>query len=86
MGPLSLIRLAVWLGALSGTIAAPVIEPRKVIGHDKVVGFPTSVPGGATGDLYKKYQPYLKVFHGCVPFPAVNRAGDTRCVKTPLSV
>ncbi|KAI9162876.1 25 kDa protein elicitor [Paramyrothecium foliicola] len=118
MGPISIIRLALWMSAASSIVAAPAAEPqdinelgdavehtepqdltafgdaldtadphdivdtrdieaRAVIGHDKVVGFPTSVPGGAVGALYKKHQPFLKVFHGCVPFPAVNRGGDT---------
>jgi hypothetical protein len=78
MGPISLLRLVVWLGAASGVLSTPVaIEPRRVIGHDRVVGFSASVPGGATGSLYKKHQPYLEVQHGCVPFSAVSRSGDT---------
>jgi hypothetical protein len=57
---------------------------RAVIDHDAVVGFPQTVPSGLTGSLYLKYKPWLKVDNGCVPFPAVNAAGDTRCVS-PLT-
>ncbi|KAH8716810.1 necrosis-and ethylene-inducing protein-like protein 1 precursor [Phaeosphaeriaceae sp. PMI808] len=53
------------------------IFPRAVINHDAVVGFPQTVPSGVTGSLYLKYKPYLEVYNGCVPFPAVNAAGDT---------
>lgn len=72
----SLVGLVAWLGAASAAIAAP-LEARAVINHDAVVGFPETVPSGLTGQLYLKYKPWLKVFTGCVPFPAVNAAGDT---------
>lgn len=72
----AITRLTVWLGAAATAFAAPV-EPRAVINHDAVVGFPETVPAGLTGELYLKYKPWLKVFTGCVPFPAVNAAGDT---------
>jgi hypothetical protein len=51
---------------------------RAVISHDQVVGFPQTFPSGLTGSLYLKYKPFLEVYNGCVPFPAVNAAGDTR--------
>ncbi|KAH9862663.1 hypothetical protein J1614_010756 [Plenodomus biglobosus] len=50
---------------------------REVIGHGAVVGFPETVPDDLTGRLYLKYKPYLKVFTGCVPYPAVDAAGNT---------
>jgi hypothetical protein len=50
---------------------------RAVINHDAVVGFPQTVPSGLLGTLYLKYKPFLEVYNGCVPFPAVNAAGDT---------
>ena len=53
------------------------LSRRAVISHDAVVGFPETVPSGIAGTLYLKYKPWLKVFNGCVPFPAVNAAGDT---------
>ncbi|KAE8378997.1 necrosis inducing protein [Aspergillus bertholletiae] len=49
---------------------------REFIDHDKVVGFPETVPSGVTGDVYKAYQPLLKVVNGCVPFPAVDAQGN----------
>ncbi|KAK1983525.1 necrosis inducing protein [Colletotrichum cereale] len=73
----SLFRLASWLAAAAGAVIAAPIERRGVISHDAVVGFPETVPTGTVGSLYLKYKPYLKVVNGCVPFPAVNAAGDT---------
>lgn len=59
--------------------AAPLgLTSRAVINHDTVVGFPQTVPSGIVGTLMLKYKPYLEVYNGCVPFPAVNAAGDTR--------
>ncbi|MBY2926963.1 NPP1 family protein [Rhizobium leguminosarum] len=42
-----------------------------VIDHDKVQGFPDSTSG-----FLKTFQPYLQVHDGCVPFPAVDAAGN----------
>ncbi|PVH95809.1 necrosis-and ethylene-inducing protein-like protein 1 precursor [Periconia macrospinosa] len=53
------------------------LERRGTIAHDAVVGFPQTVPSGLTGQLMLKYKPWLKVFNGCVPFPAVDAAGNT---------
>lgn len=57
-------------------VVAPALG--AVISHDAVVGFPESVPSTTAGSLYLKYKPYLKVFNGCVPFPAVDPDGNTR--------
>ena len=66
------------LAAASIVLASPVtLNTRAVIAHDAVVGFPETVPSGIAGQLMLKYKPFLKVFNGCVPFPAVNAAGDT---------
>lgn len=65
--------------AATCVLAAPVdLLSRAVINHDAVVGFPQAVPSGLVGSLYLKYKPFLEVYNGCVPFPAVNAAGDTR--------
>lgn len=48
-----------------------------VIDHDAVVGFPETVPDTTAGALYLKYKPFLKVYNGCVPFPAVDADGNT---------
>lgn len=48
------------------------------IDHDAVVGFDEAVPDSSEGDLMLAYKPYLKVFNGCVPFPAVDADGNTR--------
>ncbi|KAF9884241.1 hypothetical protein FE257_001973 [Aspergillus nanangensis] len=63
------------------TMMVPLIQgailPRAVIDHDKVVGFPETVPSGTSGDVYLAYQPLLHVVNGCVPFPAVDADGNT---------
>lgn len=74
-------RLLFWLSAsASAVFAAPVStkDRRAVIAHDAVVGFAETVPDTTAGTLYLKYKPYLKVFNGCVPFPAVDAEGNTR--------
>jgi hypothetical protein len=48
------------------------------LGVDDIVGFAQTVPSGTEGDLYLAYQPYLYVYNGCVPFPAVDAQGDTK--------
>lgn len=65
-----------WLSTATAVFAAP-LERRAVINHDAVVSFPQTVPSGTTGTLMLKYKPWLKVFNGCVPFPAVEADGDT---------
>jgi hypothetical protein len=79
--------LAVQLLVFSSVASAVPLSPerRAVINHDAVVGFPQTVPSGVAGTLYLKYKPYLKVFNGCVPFPAVNSKGDTRYATSPKS-
>lgn len=67
--------LAIAATAVSG--AAINLDKRSVIDHDAVVGFSQAVPNNVTGELYLKYKPYLKVFNGCVPFPAVDADGNT---------
>lgn len=48
-----------------------------VINHDQVVGFQEVSPVTVTQIAAKRFQPYLKVYHGCVPFPAVDQQGNT---------
>lgn len=62
-------------------LESPRLSPRGTIGHDKVVGFNETVPSGSMGDAYLKFKPFLKIVNGCVPFPAVDAAGDTRYVR-----
>lgn len=52
----------------------------SVLDHDAVVGFAETVPATAEGTLMLKFKPYLKVFNGCVPFPAVDSEGNTSYV------
>ncbi|PNS19468.1 Inosine-5'-monophosphate dehydrogenase [Sphaceloma murrayae] len=64
------------LAASTTALAAPV-EKRAVIAHSAVVGFSQTVPNTALGQLYLRYQPFLQVQNGCVPFPAVDAQGNT---------
>lgn len=66
------------LAAATFVSALPTgLEKRAVIDHDAVVGFAQAVPSGIVGTLMLKYKPYLKVFNGCVPYPAVDTSGNT---------
>lgn len=67
------------LAAASAVSATPVeLHARGTIASDEIVGFDETVPSGTTGEVYLAYQPYLYVINGCVPFPAVDAAGDTK--------
>lgn len=74
------------LAAFSFATATPLGSPadsaplarRSEIASDEIVGFPETVPDTTIGELYLKYKPYLKVFNGCVPFPAVDAEGNTK--------
>ncbi|TVY93118.1 hypothetical protein LAWI1_G001912 [Lachnellula willkommii] len=69
-------RLLQFSIALLAVNASP-LERRGTVGSDDIVGFPETVPSGTVGTVYKAYQPDLYVVNGCVPFPAVDAAGDT---------
>jgi hypothetical protein len=80
LSQLSLLTLA---GAALAVPFAPAPAPgqsmrRADISSSAVVGFAQTVPDTVEGTLMLQYQPYLKVVDGCVPFPAVDSAGDTR--------
>ncbi|RDW59727.1 Npp1-containing protein [Coleophoma cylindrospora] len=74
-----ILKLSLGLAAAAATVSATPVElqGRGTIGSDVIVGFDQTVPSGTTGDVYLAYQPYLYVVNGCVPFPAVDAAGDT---------
>ncbi|KAH6652907.1 npp1 domain-containing protein [Truncatella angustata] len=69
-------QIVTFLTTLAGVIAAP-LESRAVINHDAVVGFAQAVPSGSLGAALLKFKPYLYIVNGCVPFPAVDSAGNT---------
>ncbi|KAK1225658.1 hypothetical protein PQX77_011392 [Marasmius sp. AFHP31] len=96
----SQLILTILAAALTAS-AAPgfsTLEARDVIGHDKVKGFKETVPDNEMGKAMLKFQPFLKVDHGCVPFPAVDKDGNTggglkptgshngKCSKSPGQV
>jgi hypothetical protein len=65
------------LSLFAAALAAPLAR-RGDVSAVPLVGFPQEVLSGIEGTLMLKYQPYLQVVDGCVPFPAVDAAGDTR--------
>jgi Necrosis inducing protein (NPP1) len=79
----TLVKLS--LLAVTAVNAVPTSNPLEkrttVLAYDDIVGFAASVPDDTEGDLYTAYQPYLYVVNGCVPFPAVDSAGDVRQVE-----
>ena len=75
---LSLAGLAVL--STVGLVTSAAVERRAVLPHDQIVGFPETVPNTNIGQLYLRYKPHLRVVNGCVPFPAVDADGNTRCV------
>ena len=75
------LKLSLGLSALLSLTSTGIANPlsrRGTIASDKIVGFAQTVPSGTTGEVYLAYQPYLYVVNGCVPFPAVDAAGDTK--------
>lgn len=64
--------------------SATTLLKRATIASSKIVGLTETIPDGHFGDLYKAYQPYLKVRNGCVPFPAVDIDGNTKYVSFPF--
>lgn len=67
--------------AAASVHATPLqLQPRGAISSNLVVGFAQTVPSGAVGNVYLAYKPRLKVVNGCVPFPAVDAAGNTKSV------
>ncbi|KAL1642084.1 hypothetical protein SLS58_005672 [Diplodia intermedia] len=81
--PLSIRHGLVYLLAGASCVNAAAIHRRDEIDHDAVVGLPETVPDGATGELYEKFKPFLKVDSGCVPFPAVDASGNTNAGLNP---
>ncbi|CZR61222.1 probable NPP1 domain protein [Phialocephala subalpina] len=81
-------RVLFGLLATAAVNASPVqnstpVEKRGTIASDEIVGFAEAVPSGTVGTAYETYQPYLYVVNGCVPFPAVDAAGDTNAGLSP---
>ncbi|MCY9377341.1 NPP1 family protein [Bacillus sp. T17B1] len=70
------IAFAVLMSFFAFISLVPTVDA-AVIGHDKVVGFEEVVPTTVVQKVEKKFQPYLKVYSGCVPFPAVDAQGNT---------
>ncbi|KUI55454.1 hypothetical protein VP1G_02838 [Cytospora mali] len=82
-------KLTVLALVVSAALAAPsrthssLNAKRSDIPSDDVVGFDTTVADDTEGDLMLKWQPYLYVVDGCVPFPAVDAEGDTSAGLSP---
>jgi len=78
--------MAILAGFLQLLLATTVVHAsplsflwrRSVLPNDQIVGLPETVPDGIAGELYEAYQPFLDVYNGCVPSPAVDAAGNTK--------
>ncbi len=55
----------------------------KVIDHDKVQGFSEVTPVTVSQKAAKRFQPYLKVASGCVPFPVTHKATQAEVWSLP---
>lgn len=77
--------LAVLLATVTVTATPLTLQSRGTIGSDDIVGFAEAVPSGTVGTVYEAYQPYLYVVNGCVPFPGVDAAGNTKSVSSHLT-
>jgi hypothetical protein len=69
---------------LSAAVNAKLLQRRGTIPNDQIVGLPEAVPAGTVGSVYEAYQPFLDVYNGCVPFPAVDANGNTK--YSPISI
>ena len=78
LSPISSASAIFWLSATANLVTGSPISARATVASNLLVGFPQTVPSGTLGSLYLKYQPHLQVVNGCVPFPAVDAAGDTK--------
>lgn len=63
--------------SLALAVASAASALAAVISHDAVVPFAQSVPATSAGNLMLAYKPFLLVINGCVPFAAVDAAGNT---------
>lgn len=78
-----LLAVAVHASPLPSSGATTLLK-RSTIASNEIVGLNETIPDGYFGDLYKAYQPYLKIRNGCVPFPAVDIDGNTKYVYFPF--
>jgi hypothetical protein len=80
--------LPTFLRLLLAAIAANAtpLQRRGTLPNSQVVGLAEAVPAGTVGNVYQAYQPFLDVYNGCVPFPAVDANGNTKYAHSfPLS-
>lgn len=48
------------------------------VDYRRLKPLPITIPHNSTGRLYSKYQPYIHINEGCVPYPAVDSTGRIR--------
>lgn len=56
-------------------MGAPLAR-RAVVNHDSLFPLPEKVEAGANGEAVKKFNPKIRIAHGCEPYPAVADNGD----------
>ena len=74
----NLLRLCLAASAVDAFPRIPFLQRRAVLPNAQVIGLPEAVPAGVLGEVYEAYQPYLAVYNGCVPSPAVDVNGNTK--------
>ena len=74
-----LVAFSQFLLAAAVANASPAwLWRRGTLPNAQIASLPEAVPSGTLGDLYEAYQPYLNVYNGCVPSPAVDANGNTK--------
>jgi hypothetical protein len=76
-----LVKNFLAIAATALTVQAAPLEKRAVVPHDSIRPFPEMVPNTATGNTFRRFEPYLHIAHGCQSYPAVAANGDTRYVS-----
>ncbi|KAL8366390.1 hypothetical protein RB595_004931 [Gaeumannomyces hyphopodioides] len=63
--------------SLVASAAAAPLEPRaNTVNHDSLFPKPQTIRGGADGDAIARFNPRLRIAHGCQPYTAVDDAGN----------
>lgn len=75
---MAILSILLQLGLAIATAATPSpLTPRGTVASSAIVGLPEAVPAGTLGNAYETYQPFLWIYNGCVPVPAVDVNGNT---------
>ncbi|TGO25517.1 hypothetical protein BPAE_0078g00160 [Botrytis paeoniae] len=69
------------LAAAAAVKGAPIeestIQARATVPHDSINPWGENVPGNAVGNTLKRFEPFIRIAHGCQPYSAVDGNGNT---------